>query len=92
MMGTCAGLVGPKSENVDFIQVFVCFFEVQGRGGEEKRIPAPQFGTPRGGIKGGVNPSSYGRWEDKITLDDSGQGSGGLMTRVHVLTRVHVWD
>ena len=27
MMGICGGLVGPKSENVDFILVFVCFFE-----------------------------------------------------------------
>ena len=32
LMPICAGLVGPKSENVDFPQVFVCFFEVQGWG------------------------------------------------------------
>ena len=61
MMGTCAGLLGPKSENVDFMQVFLCFFEVQGRGEEFQGIPGEQFGTPRGGIKGGVNPSSEGR-------------------------------
>ena len=33
LMGICGGLVGPKSGNVDFIQVFVCFFEGQGRHG-----------------------------------------------------------
>ena len=32
LMPICAGLVGPKSENVDFPQVFACFIEVQGRG------------------------------------------------------------
>ena len=72
MMGTCAGLLGPKSENADFILVFVCFFEVQGRGGEERVIPSPHFGTPRGGIKGGVNPSSEGRRGRPTNLDDSG--------------------
>ena len=41
-----------------FLYVFV---EVQGRGEKEKVIPRGQFGTPRGGIKGGVNPSSEGR-------------------------------
>ena len=81
MMGTCAGLLGPKSENVDFIQVFVCFFEVQGRGEEERVIPGPHFGTPRGGIKGGVNPSSEGR-RGSGRLTDSRrlrpQGPGGF--------------
>ena len=32
LMPICAGLVGPKSANVDFPHIFVCFFEVQGRG------------------------------------------------------------
>ena len=27
MMGICGGLMGAKSGNVDFILVFVCFFE-----------------------------------------------------------------
>ena len=44
----------------------------------DRDLPAVGRGGPRGGIKGGVNPSSYGRWEDKVTLDDSGQGPGGF--------------
>ena len=56
MMGTCAGLVGPKSENVDFIQVFVCFFE--GSRGPRGRQSRERPSEPRGlgGGRGRVNP------------------------------------
>ena len=30
MMGTCAGLLGPNSENVDFIQVLYVFLRGKG--------------------------------------------------------------
>ena len=56
MMGICAGLVGPKNENVDFILVFVCFFERQSGdeySREEFRISEPDR---LGGGRGRVNP------------------------------------
>ena len=44
VMGICGGLVGPKSENVDFSLVFVCFFE--GQRGEEKSKTAKKYPAP----------------------------------------------
>ena len=49
MMGTCAGLLGPKSENVDFIQVFVCFFE----GSRVPRVHRGKSATRRAEAVGG---------------------------------------
>ena len=56
MMGMCAGLLGPKSGNVDFIQVFVCFFEGQGRHEYAKESFQVERAGAVGGGRGRVNP------------------------------------
>ena len=48
VMGTCGGLVGPKSENVEKVLVFKSFFEGLLKGRRQKPILSP--GVPRGEI------------------------------------------
>ena len=70
----CAGLVGPKSGNVDFILVFVCFFEVS-------RVPRVRRGKSatrrqRGSGGGLVGPKS-GNVEKVLVLKALFKGSRG---------------
>ena len=60
VMGICGGLVGPKSENVDFSLVFVYFFE--GQSGHEYSRQELQVSSPDrlGGGRGRVNPPPCG--------------------------------
>ena len=67
IMRICAGLVGPKSENVDFSLVFQAFL----KGPKERRVRQPyeQPSEPErlGGGRGRVNPppgACLEVWED----------------------------
>ena len=67
VMGICAGLAGPKTENVDISSVLVWFFEGSKAGLVRMGLSSPAVWDPRGGIKGGVNPPfrRKGKMEDQ---------------------------
>ena len=64
-LGSCVGLMGPKSGNVEKVLVLNRVLGAQRQGGCERGIPRGGFGNPRGGINGGVKPSSEGRRDSK---------------------------
>ena len=52
----CAGLVGPKSENVDFSLVLNAFLKGSREAGESQECKGPSEPDRPGGGRGRVNP------------------------------------